>query len=318
MSYVFGPVPSRRLGRSLGVDVVPFKTCTYDCVYCQLGHTNCHTVERKAWAPLDELLNEVEAKLSTEPDYITLSGSGEPTLFSQLGVLIDGIKSMTDIPVALLTNGSLLWRPDVREDVANVDLLIPSLDAGDEKTFQLVNHPHAAVSFDKMIDGLVASRQTCRGEYWLEVLLLAGMTDTEAQVMKIVEHTDAVKPDRVQLNTVVRPPADSSAAGVSPERLTELARLFSAPTDVVADYPHDPRQTQFSVSRDEVLGLLRRRPCSIDGVAQGLRMHPNEAIKYLDRLLAEKRIETTWVAGTCYYRAVIHGSEMDAKSPADQ
>lgn len=303
MSYVFGPVPSRRLGRSLGVDVVPFKTCTYDCVYCQLGRTTSKTIERREWVPLEDVLDEVKAKLSTRPDYITLSGSGEPTLFSRLGDLIDGIKNMTDVPVALLTNGSLLWQPDVCENIRDVDLLIPSLDAGDEAMFRRVNRPDEALSFDRLIDGLVASRKTCRGEYWLEVFLLAGCTDTEVEAKKLAQCAGLLKPDRIQVNTVTRPPAESFATGVSRERLDELSRVFDPPAEVIADYHHVHEQTQFSASREEILNLLQRRPCSINGIAQGLNMHPNEVVKYVEVLHAEKLLETRWISGTCYYTA---------------
>ncbi len=303
MSYVFGPVPSRRLGRSLGVDVVPFKTCTYDCVYCQLGRTTCRTIERKEWVPLEDVLDDVKAKLSTRPDYITLSGSGEPTLFSRLGELIDGIKRMTNVPVALLTNGSLLWQPEVRGAVRDVDLLIPSLDAGDELRFRHINRPHEAISFDLLMEGLGAAREACRGQYWLEVFLLAGYTAIEAEVKKLAQYAALIKPDRIQINTVTRPPAESFAAGVSHERLAELSPLFDPPAEVIADYHHVHEQTQFSVSRDEILGLLRRRPCSIDGIAQGLNMHPNEVVKYVEALQAEKLVETTWTSGKCFYRA---------------
>ena len=171
-NYVFGPVPSRRLGRSLGVDLVPLKTCSYDCIYCQLGRTTCKTIERKEWVPLDAVLNELEGKLSTRPDYITLSGSGEPTLYSRLDEVIERIKSITDIPVAVLTNGSLLWQEDVQQQLAAADLVMPSLDAGDPATFHLVNRPHEALTFEKMLSGLIAFRQHFHGRYWLEVLLL--------------------------------------------------------------------------------------------------------------------------------------------------
>ena len=303
MSYVFGPVPSRRLGRSLGVDVVPFKTCTYDCVYCQLGRTTCRTIERKEWVPLEDVLDDVKAKLSTRPDYITLSGSGEPTLFSRLGELIDGIKRMTNVPVALLTNGSLLWQPEVRGAVRDVDLLIPSLDAGDELRFRHINRPHEAISFDLLMEGLGAAREACRGQYWLEVFLLAGYTTIEAEVRKLARCVELIKPDRVQLNTVTRPPAEDFAEGISPRRLVELSHLFDPPAEVVADYHQVHEQTQFAVSRDEIIGLLRRRPCSIDGIAQGLSMHPNEVVKYVEALQADNLVETTWTAGKRHYRA---------------
>ena len=301
MSYVFGPVPSRRLGRSLGVDVVPFKTCTYDCIYCQLGRTTCRTVKRKEWVPLEDLLDELEAKLATRPDYITLSGSGEPTLFSRLGDLIVRIKGITDIPVALLTNGSLLWQPDVREAIENVDLLIPSLDAGDEELFRRVNRPHEAVSFQRLIDGLLALRETCRGQIWLEVLLLAEYTSREVEVVKLARWVDFIRPHRVQLNSVTRPPGEGLVGGVSHERLGDLADLFNPPADVIADYCDVRQELQVSGSRKEILELLQRRPCSVEDVADGLNMHPNEVVKYVEALQAEKLLETTWTSGKCYY-----------------
>jgi wyosine [tRNA(Phe)-imidazoG37] synthetase (radical SAM superfamily) len=306
MSHVFGPVPSRRLGRSLGVDVVPFKTCTYDCIYCQLGRTTCRTIERKEWVPLEDVVGEVESvelRLCSQPDYITLSGSGEPTLFSRLGELIDRIKAMTDVPVALLTNGSLLYRPEVREEIRDVDLLVPSLDAGDELRFRHINRPHEAISFDGLLEGLIAARESCRGQYWLEVFLLAGYTAIEAEVSKLARCVERIKPDRVQLNTVTRPPAESFAAGVSAERLAELARLFDPPAEVIADVDHVHEQAQFSATREDVLNLLRRRPCSIEGIARGLSMHPNEVVKYIEALQAENLVEATQTSRGCYYRA---------------
>jgi len=160
MAYVFGPVPSRRLGRSLGVDVVPLKTCTYDCIYCQLGRTTRKTTERREWVPLEDVISELAEKLSAEPDYVTLSGSGEPTLYSRIGELIQRIKRLTDIPVAVLTNGSLLWDPGVRKDLLRADLVVPSLDAADAGMFRVVNRPHEDISFDQMLRGLKESRSS--------------------------------------------------------------------------------------------------------------------------------------------------------------
>ena len=134
--YIFGPVPSRRLGRSLGVDLVPFKTCSYDCVYCQLGRTTNKNTKRKEWVPLQNVIDQLKDRLSSKPDYITLSGSGEPTLFSRLDELISEIKELTDVPVAVLTNGSLLWLPEVREALKSADMVIPSLDVGNSQIFQ--------------------------------------------------------------------------------------------------------------------------------------------------------------------------------------
>ena len=243
--HVFGPVPSRRLGRSLGVDLVPFKTCSYDCVYCQLGRTTCKTVERKEWVPLEEVVADIEQRLSAEPDYITLSGSGEPTLFSRVGELIGRIKGMSDVPVAVLTNGSLLWREDVRDELRDADLVVPSLDAGNEAMFQRVNRPHESISFEAMLAGLIEFRRTFRGKVWLEVLLMDGYTASEAELSELAGCVKQIGPDRVQLNTVTRPPAEDFAVGVSRERLAEMASAFDPPAEVIADFRGVHSQPQF-------------------------------------------------------------------------
>src|SRR6056297_1549283 len=175
MGTIFGPVPSRRLGRSLGVDLIPFKTCSYDCIYCQLGHTTCKTVERKEWLPLQTVMEDLKPKLALNPDWITLSGSGEPTLYSRLDELIAGIHEVTNVPVAVLTNGSLLWKPDLRRQISKADLVIPSLDGGDPETFQTINCPSPNISFEAMREGLIAFRQEFINPYWLEILLLEGI-----------------------------------------------------------------------------------------------------------------------------------------------
>lgn len=162
--HVFGPVPSRRLGRSLGVDLVPLKVCSYACIYCQLGRTTKKTVERKEWVPTARVLDELKRKLATRPDYITFSGSGEPTLHSALGKIIEQIKSMTKTPVAVLTNGSLLWQPEVRTELALADVVMPSLDVGDDLFFQTVNRPHPEITFEKLLSGLEQFRREFSGQ----------------------------------------------------------------------------------------------------------------------------------------------------------
>ena len=298
---IFGPVPSRRLGRSLGVDLVPFKMCSYDCIYCQLGRTTCKTVERKPWVDLEVVLEQLEKKLDTHPDYITLSGSGEPTLFSPLDVLIDRIKAMTNVPLAVLTNGSLLWQDEVRRELAGADLVVPSLDAGDATMFRLVNRPHESIFFDRMLAGLIAFRRQFRGEYWLEVLLVEGYNAVEAELDKLRTCIQRIRPDRIQLNTVTRPPAEGYAAKVLPERLQAIAATFSPPAEVIAEF-HRPETAGGTAGREEILELLRRRPCSMEDIADGLSIHRAEAIKYLESLSAEKLVETSSTGGRMYYK----------------
>jgi len=303
MSHIFGPVPSRRLGRSLGVDLVPFKTCSYDCIYCQLGLTTYKTIERREWAPLDHVVAELKAKLPSQPDYITLSGSGEPTLYSRTGELIDRIKAMTNVPVAVLTNGALLWDRQVCQELMNADLVVPSLDAGDEAMFRVVNRPHGGISFETMLDGLVDFRSKYDGEYWLEVFLLAGCNDVTSEVDKLAGCVSRIKPDRVQLNTATRPTAEKYAVCVERARLDELAARFDPLAEVIADFKSVHGRPEFAVGRNEVLDMLRRRPCSVDEIVAGLGMHRNEVVKYLEELSAEILVHSTSVAHKVYYRA---------------
>ncbi len=301
MRYLFGPVPSRRLGRSLGVDLVPFKTCSYDCIYCQLGRTTNKTLQRREWVPLDDVLAELKDKLTTRPDYITLSGSGEPTLYSRLDELIDRIRSLTKVPIAVLTNGSLLWREDVRRQIRDAHLVIPSLDAGDHGAFQAVNRPHKDLSFEQMREGLITFREEYGGTYWLEVFLLAGHTAIEREVSKIVACVETIKPDCVQLNTATRPTAEEYAVMVDRKRMAELAKRFDPPAEVIADYRGVHAQSDFQAGRESVLETIRRRPCSLEDIADGLGMHRNEVVKYVEELDAEGLLEKRSSNGTLFY-----------------
>ena len=303
MGCVYGPVPSRRLGRSLGVDIVPLKTCTYDCIYCQLGRTTCKTCQRREYLPLGDVLAQVRAKLPSRPDFVTLCGSGEPTLYARIDELIDGIKAATDIPVAVLTNGSLLWRPEVRGQLLGADVVVPSLDAADEATFQAVNRPHEEISFERMLDGLIAFRDDYPGRIWLEVMLLEGWTGTEAAAAQLAACAARIRADRVQLNTATRPPAEEAAVGVPRERMERLAELFNPRAEVIADFRGPVEAAGPAAGREEVLALLRRRPCSVEDIAAGLGMQPNEAIKHVDALGDTGLLKRTRRGGKIYYSA---------------
>lgn len=312
--HVFGPVPSRRLGLSLGVDLVPFKTCSYDCIYCQLGRTTNRTVERREYVPTHDVLDEVGRKLGAiaeqgvRPDYITLSGSGEPTLHSQIGEVIAGIKGMTNVPIAVLTNGSLLWRDEVIDELAEADLIIPSLDAGDAALFRHVNRPHESISFDEIVRGLVELRGRFRGEIRLEVFLLAGVTGIDAEVLKIAGLADEIRPDRLQLNTAVRPTAEDFAFALSSDEMKRFARLMGPNAEAIADFHGIHEAAQFRASREDVMALLERRPCTLKDIAVALSLHPNEASKHVGELEREGRVSpeahgTSSERGAPYYRA---------------
>ena len=320
--YVFGPVPSRRLGRSLGVDLVPFKTCTCDCIYCQLGRTTNRTVERREYAPTRDILDEVARKLGegVRPDYVTLSGSGEPTLHSRLGEILRGIKDMTGVPVAVLTNGSLLWRENVVGELAAADLVIPSLDAGDERLFRHVNRPHEAISFERMLEGLTALREGFGGRIWLEVMLLAGVTGIEAEVRKIAALARQVRADRIQLTTAVRPTAEDFAFPLVPAEMERLARLMGPDVEVIADFTEAHDDARYKGQREDILRLLQRRPCTLKEISVALGLHVNEATKHVAELEREGRAVLEARRGTPYYRAAAGEAERERYpfSPCDR
>jgi len=309
MRHVYGPVRSRRLGRSLGIDLVPFKICTYDCIYCQLGRTTDLTLARKAYVAAEDIMAELGPLLTAadRPDYISLAGSGEPTLNSDIGDVIRRIKRQTAIPVAVLTNGALLWMDAVQEALLAADLVLPSLDAGNDGLFQRINRPHQTLSFERMVDGLTAFTRRFAGEVWLEVLLLNGMTGTAPEVEKIATHVHRIKPARVQLNTVCRPPAETAAAALSSDQLHALAGLFALPVDIVS---HDDTETMpvssaENVQETDILAMLARRPCTAEDVARGLGIHVNEALKHLTALVTTGQLVTVVNAGRNFYTATL-------------
>jgi wyosine [tRNA(Phe)-imidazoG37] synthetase (radical SAM superfamily) len=284
--YLYGPVPSRRLGRSLGIDIVPLKHCTLDCVYCQLGRTTQKTIERRDYVPVEAVLAELRdtLKKGLKADFITISGSGEPTLNSRLGDLIDGIKKITDIPVAIITNGTLLYREDVRADCAKADVVVPSLDAGDEAAFQKVNRPYRDISIEKLVDGLVTFRKEFPGRIWLEVFLVEGLNTDIAEIDKIRGLIKRISPDKVQLNTAVRPTADPAIKKVDAEKLEIIARQIGDGCEVVADLPPRHSDKLMHSTAEDILSMLKRRPCSLNDISSGLGIPPNEALKHITEL----------------------------------
>lgn len=305
LPHIYGPVPSRRLGRSLGIDLVPFKTCTYDCIYCQLGRTTDKSVERKEHVPIDEVLIELEQKLSCGEvfDYISLAGSGEPTLNSGIGDLILKIKGLTKIPVAVLTNGSLLWMKEVQDELMPADLVLPSLDAGDKLLFQYVNRPHEEISFERLVDGLECFTNRFKGEVWLEVMLLAGVTGIRDEVEKIASIVGRISKARIQMNTVVRPPAEPFAKPLSGRQMIAFKGIFPVKTDIIVDREtiHLPTCPDSISTGDEIVSLISRRPCTSDDVACSLGLNALEALKYLDALQTAGRAATVRLNGKIFY-----------------
>jgi wyosine [tRNA(Phe)-imidazoG37] synthetase (radical SAM superfamily) len=262
-------------------------------------------MQRKEWVPIDAVMKQLKARLNSNPDYITLSGSGEPTLFSALDKLIFKIKGITDIPVAVLTNGSLFWLPQVRGALKLADLVIPSLDAGSSRIFQYVNRPHKNITFTKMLEGLVKFRNEYKGNYWLEVFILAGVTTPEREINRLKTHISTICPDKVQVNTVSRPPAEDFAEPVPQKQLEAIAKQFYKNAEVIADYHGVHKQQDFLARRKDVLALLKRRPCTLGDITAGIGLHRNEVVKYLQELHSEGKIEATTQDNRLYYKAAL-------------
>jgi len=304
--YVFGPVPSRRLGRSLGIDLVPLKTCTYNCIYCQLGITTHQTIERRPYSPgklVIEQLQEKFSSLSSAPDYITLSGSGEPTLNSQIGWVIEQVKRMTSVPLAVLTNGSLLHLESVRKALLPADLVIPSLDAASPVFFRSINRPHPSLRLSQVLRGLQEFRKEYPGQIWLEVMLCGGFNDDPKEIQMLREEIDKIGPERIQLNTVVRPPAEDFACPLSLESMGRIGRIFGNRAEILPG-ESPARTVKFHGQIDgEVLSLLSRRPCSLEDLCQAFGASGEKVGNCLRELTRKGALRYDIHNHTVFYRA---------------
>ncbi|MCX5892656.1 MAG: radical SAM protein [Deltaproteobacteria bacterium] len=298
MSQLFGPVPSRRLGRSLGVDLIPRKTCPFDCIYCEVGPTTQKTIQRLDYQA-DDIMAELAAYLRQGPpplDYITLAGSGEPTLNLGLGQLIRRIKALTDTPVAVLTNGALLYLPEVREELAAADLVLPSLDAVREESFQAINRPLPDYPLSRLIEGFEAFRREYAGQIWLEVLLLQGLNDSAADLEALRLALRQLAPDKVQLNTAVRPGVEDYARPLTQEEMAAIAHYLEDGSDVEVIASFNSRAKAATTCDDAVLvEMLARRPMTAADLAKVCGL-PLAVVRRRLRLLCE----TGQVAGHSY------------------
>jgi wyosine [tRNA(Phe)-imidazoG37] synthetase (radical SAM superfamily) len=300
--FVYGPVASRRLGFSLGVDIIPFKACTLDCLYCQLGPTGRTTVRRRSWFPPREILAQVRAALDSGQriDVITFSGSGEPTLNKDLGQIIRAIKRMTRIPVAVLTNGTLLTRRDVRRDLAAADIVVPSLDAVPAGLFRRVNRPHPSLLNAKIIDGLARFRDEYRGEIRLEIMLVRGRQRFAAR-MALKDAVARIRPDRIELNTVVRPPADRRARPLGPADLRRVRAVLGPRAEAVASFARRKQAPAAGALERAVLATVGRRPQTAEDIAVALGRHRDEVLKALCALVSRGRARTVVHGGKAYF-----------------
>lgn len=292
--HIYGPVPSRRLGYSLGVDILPFKTCSMDCIYCQLGAFGKTTVRRREYISAKAVLAQIRAALKTGQriDAVTFSGSGEPTLHSGIGAIIAGIKRMTGVKVVVLTNSSALTGRRARRDILAADIVVPSLDAVTEGVLARVNRPHAGLTAAGMIDGLVHFRREYKGEIWLEVMLVKGLNDGPAHLRKLKEAIQRIRPDRVQLNTVVRPPAEKTARPLDRAALEKIRDFLGGTSEIIAAFAQDKLDGTDSNAAAAVLATLKRRPMTADDLVRSLGLPPEEILAQIRRLTVQGAVRS--------------------------
>ena len=293
--YLFGPVPSRRLGMSLGVDLVPKKVCSLNCVYCEVGKTTKLTTERREYIPYKKIINELNDYFASSPapDYITFSGYGEPTLNSAMGDIIKFIKEKKpEIPIAVLTNGTLFSLPEVRKELLKADLVLPSLDAATRITFKKINIPASGIDVNRHIQGLIDFRRIFRGKIWLEIFILPGFNDSASELDELKKAILKIAPDKIQLNTLDRPGRVKKLRGATKEELQNIIDYWQLDNaEIIAKAPERKKLASYRKDVESaILGTIARRPCTADDLAQIMGTHINEINKYLTTLENEGKI----------------------------
>ena len=326
MNHIFGPVNSRRLGRSLGIDILPRKICNFDCIYCEVGPTTELTCDRKEYVPTEDILREIE-EFCSDPanlslvDVVTVTASGEPTLHSGLGRIISFLKEKTGKPVAVLINGTNLDNKDVVADLNLADVVIPSLDTVVARSFRRLNRPASCVDLDSVIEGLVHFSKLFSGELWLEILIAKGVNDSDEDIQALLDVVHRMRLSRAQLNTIARPPLEKYALPISQERLREIATRFSSDpgvprVDIIAhgicvfEKGREVIVEQSELSGldrekllDDILQMLKRRPCTADDINRTFMLGgPEEVEQLLDPLVKSGKVEKRLHGDKVFYQ----------------
>lgn len=330
MNYVFGPVPSRRLGQSLGIDTIPLKTCNWNCVYCQLGRTRPLNNKRRDYYPPEAILAEVQRALEVHPpgeiDWLTFVGSGEPLLHASAGWLIRMVKDISQLPVAVITNGSLFYQPQVRQEVAAADAVLPSLDAGSPERYRQVNRPHPEVTFERHVSGLIDLRQEYHGCLWVEVMLVRGLNDSAEALREIALWLGKIQPDRVHINLPTRPPVETWVEPADDEGLLRAQAIFGEIAEVV-----HPADGSYDVGGEvdileAILAIIGRHPMRQMEIERTLdRWSPGQISQGLAELADSGRAQPVerfgmrfWCSAAGFYPDEPHSQRTFPDGPAHQ
>jgi wyosine [tRNA(Phe)-imidazoG37] synthetase (radical SAM superfamily) len=304
--HIYGPVPSRRLGVSLGVDPIPLKVCSFNCVYCEVAKTTLLTMERKEYIPATEILSELKEFLSeyTGPaiDFITFSGSGEPTLNSKIGYMIREIKKMTDTPVAVLTNSSLLYLKEVRSELSTADVIKCTLDAADDKYLKRINQPAEGVTAKRIIEGIGLLGEEHKGEIYIEIMLVKGINDAEENYRALNRVLKSLRANKIQINTVVRPPAFGFAKPLSEEELEFAKKIIGNSAEVIKPFSRKTNKAYRKDLEEAIINSIKIRPQTIKDLEEGLGVHRDEILKYIELLEKENRVIEIMLQGRKFYK----------------
>lgn len=303
LKYIFGPVPSRRLGKSLGISPIPHKTCNYSCIYCQLGRTDKMTGERKEFFPLKDIINEFKQylKRSFDFDVVTIVGEGEPTLYSKLGELIKEVKKISDKPVAVITNGALLSSKEVREELMNADIVLPSIDGYNEETAKKIDRPLGTINFKDELEGLIEFSKEYKGQFLLEIMLISGINCDKNSIGHFKEILKEIKYDKLYLNTPVRPPAESFVKVISQEEMKyAVEELEGISIDMLSSGEFF---SEIEDSYEAILNIIKRHPMNQFEINSFLDSR-KEKLEYniFEKLESDEKINCILYKGIKTYR----------------
>jgi wyosine [tRNA(Phe)-imidazoG37] synthetase (radical SAM superfamily) len=305
-TFVFGPVPSRRLGFSLGVDIIPRKYCNFDCIYCQVGKTTSKNVTRRKFFEVDEVVKEIcdTVRCGEKIDYITFSGSGEPTLNQNLGATIQEVKRVINIPIAVITNSSLLSFEEVRNDLIGADVVLPSLDAASDEMFKRINRPQANIELLEIVEGIKSFRKHYKGLIWLEIMVIKGLNDAPEELQRLSAMVNSLNVDKVHLNTVTRPPSEKDAGPLNEKKLDRIRKVFGHRCEVISSFAMEGIHQEQQGWTGMLVDTLKRRSLSMNDIMKITGASPFRAKKELAAMEKKGLIKTYRLGHEVYYTAV--------------
>ncbi len=302
MKYIYGPVPSRRLGISLGVSPIPKKTCNYSCIYCQLGRTDHMTNTRKMFFPVEDILAEFDEFLESKVkfDVVTIVGEGEPTLYLGLGELIREIQKRTDKPVAVITNGALFYDPDLRRELYDADIVLPTLDAYDEASFRKISRPHGTITFDMVDEGLKEFSKEYKGQFWIELMLMEGINDDDESLKKYSEALKKLRYDKLYINTPVRPPAESYVKALSHKKMNHVVDVLGGISIDLLE--SEGFRSEIKDDYEAIMSIIKRHPMNQYEIEGFLASRGSNIAEVLDRLEKDSKVASISYKGYVTYR----------------